>query len=100
MYDVVSSAARGADTPTNSSETGKHRNDSAAAYTTIISFCKRYFDVAIVCVVIVGVWVLLALPTIFYHRPMKVTIYIYTCTPGVHVNRAYMVNNKMRTILG
>ena len=73
MYDVESSVANGADTPTNASENGKHRNDSA---TTIISLCKRYYDVAIVCVVIVAVWALLALPTVFYHLPMKVTLYM------------------------
>ena len=30
---------------------------------------KRYFDVAVVFVVIAVVWGLLALPTIFYHLP-------------------------------
>ena len=69
MCDVPSSAVNGADTPTNANENG---NNSAA--TTIISFCKRYYDVAIVCVVIVAVWALLALPTVFYYLPMKVTI--------------------------
>ena len=31
--------------------------------------CKRKFDVAVVCVVIIVIWVLLALPTIFYLIP-------------------------------
>ena len=30
---------------------------------------KQNLDVAVVCVVIVVVWVLLALPTVFYHLP-------------------------------
>lgn len=57
----------GRSTPTNAGENGKHRD--AAAAKTIISLCKRY---AIVCVVILAVWALLTLPTIFYYRPMKV----------------------------
>ena len=84
--DVASSVANGADTPTKASENGKHRNDSAA--TTIISLCKRRYDVAIVCVVIVAVWALLALPTIFYHLPMKVTIQLLLalCNHELQVN--------------
>ena len=72
MCNVASPVVNGADTPTNVSENGKHRNDSAA--TTLISLCKRHYDVAIVCVVIVAVWALFALPTIIYHLPMKVTL--------------------------
>ena len=72
MCDVRSSVANGVDTPINASENGKHRNDSTA--TAITSLCKRYYDVVIVCVVIAAVWALLALPTIFYHLPMKVTL--------------------------
>ena len=30
---------------------------------------KQYFEVVVVCTVIVVVWVLLSLPTIFYHLP-------------------------------
>ena len=70
MCDVASPVANGSDTPTNAGENGKHRNDSAA--TTIVSFCKRRYDVVIVCVVIAVVWALFALPTIFYYRLMKV----------------------------
>ena len=66
MCDVRSSVP---DTPTNASENGKHRTATA-----IISLFKRYYDVVIVCVVIAAVWALLALPTIFYHLPMKVTL--------------------------
>ena len=69
MCDVPSSAVNGADTPTNANENGKRR-----AATTIISLCKRYYGVAIVCVVIVAVWALLALPTVFYYLAMKVTL--------------------------
>ena len=73
MCDVVSSVASGGDRPTGAGENDKHRKDAAAA--TIISLCKRYYDVAIVCVVVLVVWALLALPTIFTHRPMRVSKY-------------------------
>ena len=69
MCDVESSVANGGDT---SGENGKQRNNFAAM--TIISFCKRHCNVAVVCVVIAAVWALLALPTIFYHLPMKVSL--------------------------
>ena len=37
--------------------------------TKIKSSCIKRYDVAVLCVVIVVVWGLLALPTIFYHLP-------------------------------
>ena len=82
MCDVASPVANGADTPTSGNENGNDSaattiksfcNDSFATYITISLLCKRHYDVAIVCVVIAAVWALLALPTIFYHLPMKVT---------------------------
>ena len=74
MCDVASPVANGSDKPTNTSENGKHCIQFDSAVTTILSFCKRYYDVAIVCVVMVAVWALFSLPTIFFHLPMKVTI--------------------------
>ena len=68
-----SSAANDDVAPTNGSENGKYRIDSTTA-ATIVLLCKRYYDVAIVCVVILVVWALFALPTIFYNWPMKVTV--------------------------
>ena len=70
-----SSAAKDDVAPTNGSENGKYRIDSTTA-AAIVSLCKRYYDAAIVCVVILVVWALFALPTIFYNWPMNVNILV------------------------
>ena len=55
----------------------KHSRFRSAAASAKLKF-NQYFDVAVVCVVIVVVWVLLALPTVFYHLP-EVCAMGYTC---------------------
>ena len=44
-------------------------SDKHPSGSSVGTIFKRYFDVAVVCVVIAVVWALLALPTVFYHLP-------------------------------
>ena len=55
----------------------KHSRFRSTAASAKLKF-NQYFDVAVVCVVIVVVWVLLALPTVFYHLP-EVCAMGYAC---------------------
>ena len=92
MCDVDANGARTCgDAPTNSKLCSGMQMQ--AVDPSIKSLFKRYFDVAIVCVVIAAVWALLALPTIFYHLP-KVTVQSCYCnrsTACLHIYHEILV---------
>ena len=69
-----SSVANGSRTRGDTAIKSKHQHSLysqafESAATRIKILLTKNFDVAVLCVVIVMIWVLLALPTIFYHMP-------------------------------